>query len=237
MISNTHLRFTLFLVLSVFCSCSSSDDENKNNMTPTESLPPEATVLVFPEKDEECNQGDIISTTQSKVTFKWNTSSHTDSYTLTLKNLETNETTENDATTNSLALTISRNTPYSWNITSKSNETTDTATSETWKFYNAGEGNENYAPFPAEVLTPTMGANVDQPLTLSWKGSDVDNDIASYEVYLDTTHPPVTLHANTTDSKIDDVALSPATAYYWRVVTTDENGSSSQSPVFEFKTK
>ncbi|MBT9189807.1 hypothetical protein [Zobellia russellii] len=237
MISNTHLRFTLFLFLSAFCSCSSGDDGTKDNTPPKESLPPDASALVFPENNEECNQGDIISATQSKVTFKWNASSHTDSYTLTLKNLETNETTENDATTNSLALTISRNTPYSWNIISKSNETTDTATSETWKFYNAGEGNENYAPFPAEVLTPTMGANVDQPLTLSWKGSDVDNDIASYEVYLGTTNPPVTLHANTTDSKIDDVALSPATAYYWRVVTTDENGSSSQSPVFEFKTK
>ncbi|MBU3027478.1 hypothetical protein [Zobellia galactanivorans] len=233
---NTYIRSSLFLLLIAFCSCSSSDDGAKDP-TPQESLPPEASVLVFPKKDEECNQGDIISATQSKLTFKWKASDHTDSYTLVLKNLETNETSENDTSTNSLALTILRNTPYSWNIISKSDETATTATSETWKFYNAGEGNENYAPFPAEAVAPTMGASVSQPLTLSWKGSDVDNDIASYDIYLGTDNPPTTLHASTSDSEIDDIALNPATVYYWRVVTTDENGSSSQSPVFEFKTK
>ncbi|CAM3294304.1 hypothetical protein [Zobellia roscoffensis] len=237
MIANRYLRLSLFFLCPILFSCSSSDGDNGGNETPQDILPPKASVLVFPDKGEECNQGDIISATQSRVTFEWETSENTDSYTLVLKNLKTNETTENEAPNNSLALSILRNTPYSWSIISKSSGTASTATSETWMFYNSGEGTENYAPFPAEAINPTMGATVASPTTLHWLGSDVDNDIVSYELYLGTNNPPTKLLETTADTSLENTALSGNTVYFWRVKTIDAKGSSSQSPVFEFKTE
>ena len=46
-------------------------------------------------------------------------------------------------------------------VASKANDTSDTTDSDTWQFYLAGDGQENYAPFPATILSPTSGAAVD----------------------------------------------------------------------------
>ncbi|WP_299547328.1 hypothetical protein [Seonamhaeicola sp.] len=235
MIYSKYLKGSLLIILLALFSCSGgggSDDGGE-----TKILPPEAAVLVSPEKDEECNQGNVVSDTESRVTFRWNASANTNNYTHVLKNLDTDVTTEQSTATTSITLTIGRNVPYSWQVISKSNKTTTTATSETWKFYNAGEGVENYAPFPADLVEPAMGSEVPSPVTLSWSGSDIDGDIASFDVYLGTANPPTTLHANTTNMSIADIALNADTVYYWRVITTDEGGSNSQSPVFEFRTE
>lgn len=242
MILNKYIKGGVLLVcILLLASCSGSSgggsDDDGGVTPPDPILPPEAALLASPAKDEECNQGNIVSATQSRVTFQWNASANTNSYTHILKNLDTDVSTEQNTSSTSITLTIARNVPYSWHVVSKSNKTTTTATSETWKFYNAGEGVENYAPFPAELVAPAMGSTVPSPVTLSWSGSDIDNDIASYDVYLDTANPPTTLHENTTNTSINNIALNADTVYYWRVVTTDESDSNSQSQVFEFRTE
>lgn len=240
MILNKYSKGTLVvLVLALFgCSGGGGGDDNGGGVEPDPILPPEAAVLVTPAKDEECNQGNVVSSTQSRVTFEWNAAENTDSYTHVLKNLDTDATSEQNTVSTAITLTINRNVPYSWQVVSKSNKTTSTANSATWKFYNAGEGVENYAPFPADLVAPEMGSETPSPVTLSWTGSDIDDDISSYDVYLDTANPPVTLQEEgVTNTSINNMALNADTVYYWRVVTKDENGSSSQSPVFEFRTE
>lgn len=239
MILKNYFKSTVMLLSLLLFNCggSSGGGSDDDGPTPEEILPPEAAVLVFPEKDEACNEGTILSETESSVTFQWNASANTNNYTVILKNLDTNETLENTTSNNSISLNIKRNTAYSWHVVSKSNKTTTTATSETWKFYNAGEGIENYAPFPAEVVAPAMGSEVAAPVTLSWTGSDADNDIASYDVYLGTNNPPTTLQETTTNTSIENIALTANTVYYWKVITTDDSGSSSESQVFEFRTE
>lgn len=235
MTANTLLKYSFFTLTALLLGCSSGDSDD--DPMPGEVPSPTSSVLVFPKKDEACYQGDAITPTQTRVTFQWEPSDHTDSYTLVLQNLETDKVTEHPTTDTSLALTILRNTPYSWSVISNSNESPSTASSETWKFYSSGEGEDNYAPFPADIVAPAMGSSLPSPVTLSWKGSDVDNDIASYDLYLDTNKPPSTLLATTGDTRIEGVSLDPEKVYYWRVITKDKNGSSSRSPVFEFKTE
>ena len=70
--------------------------------------------------------------------------------------------------------------------------------------------------------------------TLFRSGSDIDNDIVSYDVYFDTVNPPVTLEGNTAASNID-VTVAAGNTYYWRVVTKDSQGNNSQSEIFEFR--
>ncbi|TXE07041.1 hypothetical protein FUA26_12510 [Seonamhaeicola algicola] len=234
---NKYIQSGILIIGLILFSCGGGSDDGDGGPSGGGILPPESTVLEFPLKDEACYEGTVISETESRITFEWSISANTNNYTVVLKNLGTDETSEHDTANNSISITVKRNTAYSWYVVSKSNKTTTTATSETWKFYNAGEGVENYAPFPAEVVAPAMGSEVAAPVTLSWTGSDADNDIASYDVYLGTNNPPTTLQETTTNTSIENIALTANTVYYWKVITTDYSGSSSESQVFEFRTE
>ncbi|NMH86573.1 IPT/TIG domain-containing protein [Flavivirga algicola] len=237
MIRHYTYKGILLMASVVMFNCGGSDSDGGDGAN-DKVLPPEAASLAFPLKDEECNQGNIVSPTESNVTFEWSEADNATSYTVVLTNLITNETQETTSNNTSTDIKILRGTPYSWHVVSKSNKTTTTATSETWRFYNAGEGVSNYAPFPAELVSPSMGSTtVGTTVSLQWTGSDIDNDIEEYMVYLDTANPPTNLQATTSDTSVNDIALAASTGYYWYVVTTDTYGNKSNSQVFEFTTQ
>jgi hypothetical protein len=209
----------------------------KKNKKPID--PPTKAVLSLPNKDEACTSGTIISPTQSSILFKWNASLNTDSYELTIKNLETGTSTTQTTSALELAVTLSRNTPYSWFVTSKSTKIATTAPSDIWKFYNAGEAQTAFAPFPAEMVTPSLGQHISPTggkITLQWNGNDVDNDIVNYDVYLGTTSSPALLKSNQTTSTLADVAVNAGTTYYWKVISRDSKGNTSDSGVSIFYT-
>jgi len=194
-------------------------------------------VLISPLNEEECNQGNIISNTQSTVTFEWNAAKNATRYTVLVINLNDNSTKELNTEKLTVSGDLLRGVPYSWRVIAKKSGSRDFNESETWRFFNAGEAIESYAPFAASLVEPTMGSIIETSTTLSWTGSDVDNDIDSYDVYLSKTNPPTTLKGNTTDTTIDTGALDANSVYYWRVITKDKAENSSQSTVFQFRTK
>ncbi len=218
----------------IFLACGGGGDDPE----PEEPvIPPSIASLIFPEDNTECNEGTIISETESSVTFRWNPSDNTDTYTLTIQNLLEGTTQSVNANTNQQTVTIKRGVPFSWSVISRSNQTTQTATSEIWRFYNAGSSIANYAPFPAELVSPAMGASVASgDVTLVWNGEDIDDDIDSYDVYLDTTNPPQTKIVSdvTTNSIIAN--LNSNTVYYWYVFSKDSQNNTSTSEIFEFRT-
>lgn len=230
--------YKIAMLSSLFIiSCGGGSDD-----APTAPIPqpmvadPKATTLIFPGDNTECNEGVVIDALTSRVTFQWNASEDTDSYQVNLRNISTNASATSTVSTEEAAITLDRGTPYEWFVTSKATGTNVTADSPKFKFYNQGPGIENYAPFPAEVLSPTRGADVTNSagaVTLEWKGTDIDNDIASYEVFFGTTESP-TESLGTTTEETFDVTVSSGTIYYWRIVITDSQGNTSQSEVFEF---
>jgi hypothetical protein len=120
-----------------------------------------------------------------------------------------------------------------------SSKISTTALSDTWKFYNAGEAVTSYAPFPADMVTPKMAQRITPvagKISLDWTGSDVDSDIANYDIYLGTTATPTLLKANQVDSALPDVTVTAGTTYYWKVITRDSKGNTSDSGVFIFYT-
>lgn len=198
---------------------------------------PGAATLVFPVNNEECNTGESLSKTQSRVNFQWVNGADVTSSEVFVKNLLTDTEVKASSISNQMLFTILKDTPYKWWVISKSTETTETSKSPEWKFYNSGDAITTYAPFPAELVAPTNGVTItSSTVTLDWDGSDVDGDITSYDVYFGTVNPPTTLLGNVTasTSKIENVAVSTAT-YYWKVMTKDEAGNSSISELFEFK--
>ncbi|OKS85644.1 hypothetical protein [Mucilaginibacter polytrichastri] len=227
------LNYIILALSLILASCGGTGSDP----APEPDKLPVKVLQIFPEKDAVCNQGTTISATQSSVTLRWNSAANTDSYDVAVKNLLTGASTTQSSTQTQLTVTLATNTPYSWAVTSKSAKVTDTAVSDTWKFYNAGPGTVSYAPFPAELLTPTNGqavTPVNGMVTLTWKGSDVDNDIVSYDVYLSNLPTPALYKSDVTATTLD-VNAKPNS--YWRVVTKDSKGNTSDSGVFQYTIK
>jgi hypothetical protein len=204
-----------------------------------ESVPPapEASVLAAPLKDEVCTTGKIISDTESTIDFKWLAAANAESYELSIKNLLTNSVSNQVTSATNLEVTLKRNTPYSWFITSKSSKSLTTAISPVWKFYNSGLGVISYPPYPAEIISPTLGQKVSATngkITLQWRGLDTDNDIANYDVYFGTTNAPAIIQNKLTETSLANVSVNSATTYYWKVITRDTKGNTSDSGTYQF---
>ncbi|MBT8236023.1 MAG: hypothetical protein KJO04_07510 [Bacteroidia bacterium] len=202
---------------------------------------PDPAVLIFPAQNSECTTGVEISPTSSRVDFRWNASKNTDTYQIEVKNLISNSTQTASTSSTTLGVVITKGTPFSWKIISKNNESQEETSSQTWLFYNAGT-ETSYAPFPAQITSPSSGATASRDgngeVLLSWIGADVDSDISGYEVFLDVADPPATsvgsLASGTTEL---NVAADAATVYFWRVITTDLEGNTSDSGIYSFRTQ
>lgn len=223
-------QFIIAVLVSVLFSGCSKDDSSEDG-----SGSVSAATLVYPGNNSECTTGISVSETDSKITFEWNAAPNASSYYLYVKNLVTQAQLQyNPGNTTSLEVSLKKGTPYSWYVVSRSADAT--AESPKWKFYNAGEGTVNYAPFPAEVVSPAMSSSVyGTSVALEWTASDIDNDIAVYKVYFDTNPNPTTLKTTTNNNQLPDVAVMANTTYYWKVETADSEGNVSHSPVFQFR--
>ncbi|MFD1616283.1 hypothetical protein [Gelatiniphilus marinus] len=234
-LSHKQLKSTLlFFSLFALFACSNGDSPGEDPTPPVVNNPTAAT-LVFPDANSECTEGTNITPTESTINFQWNAGKHTDSYNLQLKDLNTGSTTSYSAIENSLSVKLKRGNPYSWSIVSRSNKTSTTAISATWKFFNAGDGVSSYAPFPAEAVSPVLGASVPNGnITLQWSASDVDNDIESHDIYFGETNPPAEYKTEITQTTLNNVTVEAGKTYYWSIKTKDTQGNISNSDIFSF---
>lgn len=201
---------------------------------------PESAKLLFPDNNSECTTGVDINATTSQVEFKWQASANTDSYKLVVTNLNTGNNQNINATSTQAKLTIAKGTPFSWVVISENAAVVKTTSSSTWNFFNSGF-ETTHAPFPAEIIAPEMGVTVfkdiNSEVELSWKGSDVDNDIFGYDIYFSSENPPeILISSEAPGIQNTKVSVVANTIYYWKVVTEDVEGNTSDSGVFEFKT-
>ena len=213
--------FLYILSFVLIISCSAEDDSGTSTPPPTTQQPkpepapsvpaPGKSSLSAPENNEVCYEGEAVDASNSAVSFSWDASSDTDSYDLQITNQETNQTqTESGITSTSKAVTLATDVSYSWKVVSKANDTNDTTSSDTWQFYLAGDGQENYAPFPATIISPISGAAVDASnglVTLSWEGNDPDEgDSLTYTIYFDEVdglQDPQSANTNITETSLE----------------------------------
>ena len=233
--------FLYILSFVLIVSCSAEDDDSGSTTppvtqqpttTPTPQVPtPGKSSLSAPENNEVCYEGEEVDAINSEVTFSWDASTDTDSYDLVITNQETNQSQiESGITSTSKVVNLATDISYSWKIVSKANDTNDTTESDTWQFYLAGDGQENYAPFPATILSPLSGAAVDSnngSITLSWEGNDPDEvDNLTYAVYFDEIDGlQVPIEEESSETSLE-VSVESGNTYYWRVKTTDGKSSS-----------
>ena len=201
--------------------------------------PPSAAVLTFPLQNSLCTTGVSITPTTSRVEFKWQTADNTNTYELRVTNVLTDITQTVSTQSTSAELTIEKGTPFSWLVITRNTEVQETASSTTWQFFNAGS-QITHAPFPAQIIAPLSGASVVRDINgeiiLEWSGADVDNDIVGYEIFLDTVSPPQVLVASPAAS-VSSIKINTTanTVYYWKVITKDAEGNSSDSGIYSFR--
>ncbi|MEL0456978.1 hypothetical protein WJN01_12130 [Flavobacteriaceae bacterium SZ-1-7] len=190
--------------------------------------------LYFPQENMLCNLGEDITPTHSTVYFEWEANG-SDNYKITVENLSNGNIIQDETVADIIPVILDRATPYSWYIESVSSSKTEK--SEVWQFYNAGPGVQSYAPFPAVIEAPLMATSFPSgttTVTLKWTGNDVDDDIVGYDVHFGTAENP---NAHSSDITTTEVSVSvfSGTIYYWKVITKDSFGNTSDSGIFQFK--
>jgi hypothetical protein len=232
------LVFILVILAVTGCKKKKKAVDDGTGVTP--STIPGKSKLLTPAQNAVCISGKIVSETESEVLFTWTATANTDSYDVVLKNLLTNTSTTTNTTDVKATVTLLRNTPYAWYISSKQYSSSTTTQSDSWKFYNSGAGVVTYAPFPAEITSPGYGqivSPVNNKINLTWNGSSVDSNISGYNVCLGTTNNPPIIKTGVTDMFLNGVAVTANTVYYWRVITVDSNGNYTDSGLYQFKTQ
>ena len=239
------MKKIIYLLTAFFIFSCSGDggDSGDGGGDPPPPQPPGAVTLTAPANGKVCETGTSTSDTKSNVDFTWQASSNTSTYDLQITNLNTSSVVnKNGLTTISTTVELDKGQPYIWKVISKNTTTTQTGTSTSWKFYLAGPGIKNYAPFPADLKSPSSGSTVsrssDGKVTFTWEGSDPDQGYElKYTLYVDKTDGKQTPSSELTNlsAKTVDVALDAGSTYYWRVKTSDGTNS-SYSIVYSFKT-
>lgn len=219
-------RFIILLIAIVIASCTKE---------PTVFQKPEKPALVSPLLNQTCTSGTVVSDSVSAIPFVWKIVPGATSYELDVQNLLDFTLVTKITTATQFSVDLQPNTPYAWWVKSRSTTTPIATSSDVWKFYSSGSGTLNYAPFPAEIDAPLFGDVVSgSTVTLTWKGSSVEDDIKSYDVYFGTTSSPPLLKKGVADQSIPGVSIQPGNTYYWHVVTTDIYGDYTDSGMYQF---
>ena len=123
------------------------------------------------------------------------------------------------------------NTTYSWYVVADDGEYTNQ--SDVWNFTTTANHppNEPSNPNPEDDAT-----DVDIDADLSWTGGDPDGDDVTYDVYFGTTSSPPKVSSQTATS-YDPGTLDYDRRYYWKIVSWDNQGASTEGPIWDFKTK
>jgi len=194
--------------------------------------------LIAPLQDQVCEQGINSSEDRSRVFFEWEQTKNAQSYDLIVTNLETgaNFITYEDIYDTRKELELVHNKAYSWQVIARNTNSADTSSSPVWNFYFVGEPEENYAPFPASIISPQFGYTVeDSSVELEWEASDPDGDTLNYTIFLDQIDGKQEPLAELTmlESTSTTVTVESGATYFWRVKSSDGK-SSSFSQVYNF---
>ena len=229
----------LGVTLLTACGSDSGGGTPTPTPTPTPIAAPGKASLTLPENNKPCETGEVSGSTAS-VIFTWSQGSDTESFDLSITNSDTNQVTNRAGlTTTTATVPLTRGHRYAWKITSK-NKGTETTASDTYKFYLAGDGEENAAPFSAEAVYPQPGSSVtkseNNTVTLEWEAADPDNDTLTYTLLIDTVdgRQEATEENTGLTTNTKEVAVDSGTIYYWSVTTSD-GSISVTSDVFSFR--
>lgn len=235
------MRRLLILIVWIvlFTGCT---NDCPDGLCATEACPfcPDVVLLSFPENNQACEPGTILSDSLATVTLQWQYAKDADTYEVVITNQASGASqTFSNLSTNEQVVTLERAQAYSWYVTSFNQRANITQTSTMFQFYLQGEGIVNYAPFAPTLLTPESGKSIEATqVNFSWQTTDLDGDTLSYTLFVDTVDgkqtPPVA-QQNLSQTSFT-LELESGKVYYYRVEAFDGKNRAS-SITRSFRTK
>lgn len=222
----------LFIVLFVACS-----EDGIEEIEPELVEEPAKANLQYPNLNSRCTEGSTTADDKTEIIFRWVKGTHTTATDLMVKNLRTEEVTKFNASEESHAVTLQTGTPYSWWILSYNESTAQPTSSAVWKFYTSGKGITNYAPFPADLVSPANEALLPADklqVNLEWEGNDVDEEALSYDLYFGEQADFSEAYRKRLNSSSFELEVAPEKSYFWQVITRDAAGNTSESDIGTF---
>jgi hypothetical protein len=180
------------------------------------------------------------------INFQWNASTDPENNNISYK-VEISDTREfsnlmEDKTvngSNSIFITLEKGKAFFWRVKAIDTKNAESNFSSTSQFITEGTGFSNHVPFAPNLINPIMNAEIENAnTTMRWSAMDVDKDPIRFDVYLDTTNPPI--QKVSADQLSTDYAannLNVSTTYYWKVVVKDINNAQSIGQTWSFITK
>lgn len=224
------------LTMIGLCVCCFSCGK-KNSLRDYPKIAIEKAVLESPTSNE-CIQSPVQANKMGLVMFRWDKSSNAKRYKLIVENLANGEKWAVNIEGMEQNISLPRDFPYSWSVTSYGKNSQDSTVSESRKFYYSGNAVGYSIPFPADSLDPSIGAIIigeNGQISLKWKGLDVDNDIVGYDVYFGEDSSSLSLlKRGIAVDKVEHLEVQHNKVYYWKVITKDSEGNTSDSGIYQF---
>jgi hypothetical protein len=127
------------------------------------------------------------------------------------------------------------NSKYYWKIVAWDNNNVSSESS-IWNFTTEGPNNSPYEPSNPDPYNGETGVDIES--ILSWTGGDPDpGDTVFYDVYFGDTNPPPLVSIGQSETSFDPGTLDLCTIYYWKIVTEDEHGATTEGPIWSFTTR
>jgi len=105
-----------------------------------------------------------------------------------------------------------------------------------WDFTTENEVN-NPPYIPSDPDPANHATAVDVNADLSWNGGDPDSgDTVTYDICFGTTNPPPKIVSNQTGTTYDPGMMNYLTVYYWKIISWDNHGASTQGSIWDFTT-
>lgn len=142
-------------------------------------------------------------------------------------------TWESDYSTNKLAtLTYEQAGTYTIRLEVKDG---GGATASTTKEVTVGN---NLSPEAPANPNPANGAeNIPVIQSLQWTASDPDQDPLSFDVYFGNAANPPMVAEGIDENSYDPGIMAYSTTYYWKIIAHDDNGNTTEGPVWSFTTE
>lgn len=232
----TYLYIAIVLGLVIF-SCGGSDSSGEVQQEPDDNTAPTVPNQVYPLNNTICIDNNIV--------FEWDASTDAegDRTTYTVEIAENSgfspiSKTETSASESKL-IALEKGKAYYWRIKARDSKFAESTYSPVMQFLTEGDGVSNHVPFAPTLVSPALNSEIEGPSTiLAWSASDIDGDVLTFDVYLDTNaNPTVKVAENQSATTFDATSLTAATTYYFKVVVKDDKGATSIGQVWSFTTK
>jgi hypothetical protein len=224
----------LSIIGFLFTACGGGGDDSEP--TPEANVAPTVPALVLPADNKLC--------VDNTVSFQWKLSTDVNKDLITYQiqvakdNTFTQIVKTNEVTADNSSISLDKNTAYYWRVKATDSKGLASSYSTVYKLYTTGEAVVNHLPFSPELVQPAINSvSNGTTASLKWKATDVDaTDVLTYDVYFGKTNPPTAKVSENTSAISFDVAIEPATQYFWKVVVKDNKGGETVGQVWKFKT-